>query len=210
MTGRPDPIDSRTFTVDEYFAFEDAAPTRHDFFNGQVLDMAGGTTHHNSIAINAAGECRQALKGSPCRVYGSDQRLEVRRGTLYTYPDVQIVCGPPEYAASDRSKTLITNPCVVFEVLSPSTEMYDRIDKFRYYVALPSLADFILVGQQTPRVETYHRRDDGTWLFSWVEGLDAVLHVRSVDVRVPLAEIYRDVIFEPPEEPKPGRPVTSE
>ena len=122
---RPQPIDSRLYTVEEYLAFENESPTKHDYLDGHILDMAGGTTNHNSICSNTIREFGQALKGSDCRVFGSDQRLQDYRKTLYTYPDVQIVCGPTEYAPQDKNRVTITNPCVIFEVLSPSTEDYD-------------------------------------------------------------------------------------
>ena len=198
MTGRPDFIDSQYYTVEEYFALEEKSETKHDYFNGRILDMAGGTADHNSIAINIAAECRQALKGKPCRVFALDQRLQAFDDTHYTYPDVQIVCGEPEYAAGDKNRVTITNPKVVVEVLSSSTEAYDRGDKFKSYIALPSLTDYVLVSQHAPRIDVFHRQDDGAWRVSWVEGLDATLHVPSVDVSVPLAEIYRNVTFEPP------------
>lgn len=199
MTGYPDAIDDRRYTVEQYLAMETESPTKHDYVDGRILDMAGGTVNHSTIAVNLVGEFRQALKGSGCRVYGSDQRLQDYRKTLYTYPDAQIVCGEPEHAAHDKSRTTITNPKVLFEVTSVSTEAYDRGDKLKRYVALPTLRDFILVSQTSPRIETYHCRDDGTWLFSWIEGLNQTLHVASVDVSVPLTEIYRDVTFPPPE-----------
>lgn len=204
---RPAFIDSRFYTVEEYLEMEEASETRHDYLDGRIFDMAGGSAEHNTIAVNLIGELRQVLKGSSCRVFGLDHRLQDARSTLYTYPDVQIVCGEPEYRPDDKRRTTLTNPKVIIEVLSPSTEAYDRGDKFARYIALPSLVDYLLVSQKSARVDTFHRQGDGTWRFSWVEGLNQTLVVEAVGVTVPLAEIYRDVTFPPPPEvPGPAVP----
>jgi Uma2 family endonuclease len=203
MTASPKP--SRRMTPQEYFEFEATSPTKHDYLNGELIDlnelisMAGGSRQHALITANVSGEARQALKGKPCNVYSGDLRMGISRHAHYSYPDLSIVCGKPAYDPEDKNESTATNPTVVIEVLSPSTEKYDRSEKFLNYLRLASLREYVLVSQSSPRVESYRRRDDGQWLFSCVDGLDASLRIEAVDVSIPLSEVYRGVDFPDPQ-----------
>ncbi|MBY0460747.1 MAG: Uma2 family endonuclease, partial [Gemmataceae bacterium] len=151
---------------------------------------------HNTVAMNLGGEIHARLKGGPCRPYMQDQRVLVNRTGLYTYPDLLIVCGEVETAVGDDDT--ITNPRVVVEVLSPSTERYDRTTKFRHYQQLPSVQEYVLVSQDEAVVERFTRQADGSWALVSFVGLEAVLTLNSVSVQVPLVDIYAGVQFPDP------------
>jgi Uma2 family endonuclease len=185
----------RKLTVAEYLAIEEKAERKSEFFDGEMFAMAGTSREHNIITRNLVGILYNLLQGSPCQVFVSDMRVKVDRTGLYTYPDVLIVCGPPEYAPENRD-TLI-NPKVVIEVLSPSTERYDRTTKFRHYKKLPSVMEYVLVAQDEPLIERYVRQQDVSWGLVDIVGLDASLSLTTVPVVVPLADIYRGVEFPP-------------
>lgn len=174
-----------SMTEDAYLAFEEAAEERHELINGEVVAMAGGSTAHSLIAANFTGELRQALKGRPCLVLQSDQRVNVDATGLYTYPDLTVVCGRPQYAA--KSATTITNPLVVVEVLSPATEPNDRGAKFAHYRRLPSLQACILVSIEPRRIEVFHRVADG-WLLTEAE--EGAIRIECLDVSLRVDEVY--------------------
>jgi Uma2 family endonuclease len=204
MTAQPIP-EPRRYTVQEYFDFEDTSEVKHEYFEGYLLDMSGASYDHGTISVNLIGLLYGLLKGTPCRVRESNTRVQVQKETLYSYPDVAIVCGPPELTPEDKRKGTINNPRVVFEVLSPSTEAWDRGEKFNRYGRLESLQEYVLVSQHTPRVETLFRHDDGTWLLSRFEGLEAVVSLRCMPLKIPLRDIYAEVDFAPaPPPPAPA------
>ena len=200
------PAESRpeTFraTAEEYLRFEYDAEFRHEWRDGVVTAMAGGTPRHAKVAMNVGGETRQRLKGSGCGVYNSDLRVRALRSGLYHYPDVTVVCGEPEFDPQDEKRQTIVNPKVIVEVLSPSTEADDRGDKFTHYREIESLEEYVLVSQKSPKVETFHRGDDGRWVINHVvEDMAASVRLRSLDIELPLAEIYENVLFDAPPEP---------
>ena len=186
-----------TLTPAEYLAIERKAEFKSEFYNGEMFAMAGASEEHSLIKDNLAGEARQQLKGSGCRVVTSDLRVKVDPTRLYTYPDVVIYCDRPQF--EDGVFDTLLNPRVIVEVLSESTEAYDRGDKFRHYRQIASLQEYVLVAQDRPYVERHVRQPDGSWLMTEFAGLDRVFEFTSVSARVPLAEIYRDVSF--PETP---------
>jgi len=192
MSAAPKP---RKLTVAEYFALEEKAERRSEFYDGEMFAMAGASREHNAITRNLTAEFHNRLKEGPCQVFVADLRVKVDRTGLYTYPDLLIVCGPPEYAPENRD-TLV-NPKVVIEVLSPSTERYDRTTKFRHYKQLPSVMEYVLVAQDEPLVERYVRQTDASWGQVDFVGLGASLTLATVSAVVPLAEIYRGVEFPP-------------
>lgn len=145
----------------EYLATERASPDRHQYLDGQVFAMAGGSPRHALIAANVVRVLGNALLDGPCQVYTSDLRVKIEATGLYTYPDATVVCGPPELVA-DGGDTLL-NPRVLVEVLSASTESYDRGKKFEHYRTLPSLAEYLLVAQSEVHVEHFERQADGSW-----------------------------------------------
>lgn len=189
-------------TVAEYFAIEEKAERKSEFYRGEMFAMGGASREHNTVSRNLTAELHLRLKGSPCQVFAADQRVKVEKSGLYAYPDLVIVCGPPEYAAENRD-TLV-NPKVVFEVLSDSTERYDRTTKFRHYKLLSSLQEYVLVSQSEPLVERFARSADNTWAQTDFVGLQAILTLAAVPVSVPLADIYFGVEF--PKSTGPGAP----
>ena len=188
-------------TVAEYLRLEDEATEKHEFRDGEVVAMAGGTGEHSLIISNLIREVGNRLKGGPCRVYDSNLRIAVNRGTRYVYPDASVVCGQIEYDAIDDARHTAMNPKVIIEVLSPSTEGYDRGEKFRRYLKVPSFEEYVLVSQTVPVVETYTRQADGSWVFRAFEGMDAVARLQTLAIDLPLTEVFAGVEFPPPAEP---------
>jgi Uma2 family endonuclease len=193
------------YSLEEYLRLERDASDKHEYRDGEILAMAGGTPNHSLIAANVIGEARQKLKGKPCRIYESNLRVRIPRKTLYTYPDASIICGAPQYDPQDRGEQTVLNPRVIIEVLSPTTEAYDRGEKFDRYRELESLKEYVLISQSVPRIETFIRYDGGSWLFHSWSGLDVSVILRSVEVKIPLAEVYADIPFptEPQQENEP-------
>ena len=181
-------------TPEEYLEIERAAEFRHEYYNGRMYAMPGGSLWHSVISGNLVAELNSALKRRPCIVTNSDLRMRVAEDGLYTYPDVSVICGEPKFA--DRRTDTLLNPTVIVEVLSPSTERKDRGFKFAQYRKLESLQEYALVSQEEPRVEVFRRQDDGRWVWSEFGGLEAAARFDSIDVSVPLAEIYSKVSFE--------------
>ncbi|HEY4120316.1 MAG TPA: Uma2 family endonuclease [Byssovorax sp.] len=183
-------------TLGEYLAFEDASATKHELVNGQIVAMSGASIRHNAIAMNLAVLLGNALKGSRCRPSGSDQRIHGLATGIDTYPDLSIVCGPHEVSPEDRHA--IVNPSVLVEILSPSTESYDRGAKWRHYQRIPSLREYVLVaGFGEPAIECFRRTDDGRWIYELVRGDDAEIALTSCGATLALADVYADA---PPEE----------
>jgi Uma2 family endonuclease len=187
------PVEKRRHTISEYLSFERTARERHEYLDGEILAMAGGSYNHSLILANLIGEIRNVLKGKPCRVLESNLRVRIPRTPLYTYPDASIVCGKPQFDPNDEANETVTNPRVLIEVLSSSTEGYDRGEKFTRYRQMDSLEEYVLVSQDVARVETFRRQADGTWLFSAYSGGEAVLKLTGLGIEIPLAEIYAGV-----------------
>ena len=188
-------------TLADYFAAERASPVRHEFRGGRIIAMAGGTEDHALIASNVQGEVRSRLKGTNCRSYVADLRVHTtRRPSGYCYPDVTVVCGPSEYdpAAAAAGLPTVTNPRLIVEVLSESTEADDRGDKFDGYRELATFEQYVLVAQDHPYVLTFTRQAGGGWLMMPYVGLDAVVPLSAIGVDLPLAEVYAGVVFPAP------------
>jgi Uma2 family endonuclease len=184
-------------TPEEYLEREREADTRSEYVNGQVFAMAGATDSHNLITLNVAGELRGALKGKACRTYAMDMRVQVTTAGSYFYPDITVACGRAAFAPGRRDTLL--NPAVVVEVLSPSTEAYDRGAKFFYYRQLESLTDYLLVSQDTMRIEHFMRQPNGLWLMAEAVGPDGVLEIASIGCSLRLADVYDKVDIGSPE-----------
>jgi Uma2 family endonuclease len=182
------------YTPQEYLALEEAADYKSEYYDGQIYMMAGGSAVHALICINFASELRLALKGKTCRTYGSDLKVEVKGGEAYTYPDVTVICGKPEFV-KDRTDT-ITNPTVIIEVLSASTGHYDRIAKFELYQALTSMQHYVLVDQKRIYVGCYEKLENDTWLLHIYRSLQDSVKLPTLGIEIKLAEIYADVDFE--------------
>jgi Uma2 family endonuclease len=178
-------------TPEEYLAMERQALTKSEYLRGEVYAMAGASYVHTTIASNTLVALAPQLKRRSCKVHGSDLRINVRATSFYAYPDIVVICGQPQF--EDRQRDTLLNPSVIFEILSRSTEGYDRGEKFAHYRLLESLTDYVLVSQNRPLVEHYPRQQDESWLLKSYDGLDAVLSLPSVGCELPLAEIYDGV-----------------
>ncbi len=180
-------------TPEEYLAQDRAAEFRSEYCAGRVYAMSGGTWTHARIISNLNRRLANALEGRGCSVCSSDMRVQVA-ADFYTYPDVLVVCGEPRF--SDSRTDVISNPVVIVEVLSPSTEAYDRGFKASHYRRMPSLGELALVSQDEPRIEIFRRQPSDEWLLSESIGLDSTCRVDSVQCSVPMSEIYAGVTFE--------------
>ncbi len=193
----------KRITPQEYLIRERQSPTKNEFFRGETFPIGGGSANHSLIASNFIREAGNALKDRPCAVFNSDLRVKICATGLYTYPDVTIVCGEQEFD-DDHRDTLI-NPTVIVEVLSESTEKYDRGKKSNHYRQIESLRELVLVAQDRPCVERFTRQPNGDWLFHEQSGLSGSFELTSVQISIELAELYRGVKFPPMEnEPQSG------
>jgi Uma2 family endonuclease len=181
-------------TPEEYLAIERQSEIRSEYLDGEMFAMSGATYRHNVIVGNVSGELRQLLKKRPCTVCPNDQRVRIPATGLYTYPDVVVVCGEPHLEEDEYLDTLL-NPIMIVEVLSPTTEAYDRGKKFEHYRTVDSLSEYVLVAQDEPRLEHYLRQEDNRWLFTAVSGLEASLPLPSIQCELPLAEVYDKIKF---------------
>lgn len=188
-----EPARKLTYTFAEYLALEAKSETKHEYINGEVFAMAGGTPGHAALAAAVIRLLGTALLGRPCRVYTSDLRIRVLATGLATYPDVSIVCRPFEHDPEDENTAI--NPVVIAEVLSDSTEAYDRGEKFAHYRRIPSLRDYLLVLQREAQIEHYRRNEDDTWTLREVRAPGAVRLSIGCDLSV--QDVYLDPMAEP-------------
>lgn len=180
-------------TPKRYLDVERRAERRSEFVAGQAYAMAGGTPEHNQIAPNITAELRQRLRPRGCRTFSSDQRVYSPSSDAYLYPDVTVVCGSPTF--TDRFADTLANPTLIVEVLSPSTELFDRGIKFGLYRQIPSLRVYILVSSREARIEVFCRQDDGDWRIEEFVGRDATLAIPEWELAIPLADIYDQIDF---------------
>lgn len=184
-------------TPEEYITLErkaipDAEAVRSEYINGEIINMPGASFAHNLITNNISGELRARLKGSQYAVFANDMRISIPTARSYFYPDVGVVCEEPRFE-DDVFDTLL-NPVVIVEVLSPSTEAYDRGEKFAYYRQITPLQEYILVSQDQIRIEHYYRQER-QWIFTDFEKHDEILLLPSIQCELPLQEIYERVTF---------------
>ena len=175
-------------TEAEYLDLERRLESRNEFFGGEMFAMSGGTPLHSQIAANLVREFGNQLKQRDCIVYNSDLRLKVEATGLFTYPDLSIVCGPLQFAPG--TDDTVVNPTLIVEVLSDSTEAYDRGKKFENYRQIPSLCEYLLVSQKEPRIEQFARQDNQQWLLREATGLAATLSLPSLEINISLAEVF--------------------
>jgi Uma2 family endonuclease len=178
-------------TPAEYLETERTANEKHEYYEGEVFAMAGGTYRHSRLKMRLAHLLEARLSGKRCRPTDADMRVKMKSLGLYTYPDASVVCGKPEF--EDGKQDTLLNPTVIFEVLSESTESYDRGKKFWFYRHLESFTDDVLINQNDIAVEHYKRQINGGWLMTEAEGLEAVMQLPVLDIELPLAELYRDI-----------------
>ena len=186
MSAAPKPY----ITPEQYLALERQAETKSEYFAGEIFAMAGASREHNRISGNAFGELWSQLRDRPCATYNSDMKVRTTEDH-YAYPDVTVVCGEAQFGGEERE--VLLNPTLIVEVLSPSTEAWDRGGKFEQYRQRESLQEYVLIAQDRPHVERYARQEDGQWLLTEVNGLEAVLALPSIGGELALAEVYRKV-----------------
>jgi Uma2 family endonuclease len=183
-----------TMTEEEYLAFERASDARHEFLDGRVYAMAGASLKHGDIIQNTSSNLYIKLRGGPCRAVTNELRVRVRATGLNTYPDIVVLCGEP-HLTDDHLDTL-TNPTILIEVLSPSTEAYDRGAKWRHYQQIDSLREYVLIAQDAPAIEHFVRQDDGSWRYEATIGLDAAVELPTIGCTLALSEVYQNVRFD--------------
>jgi len=175
----------------EYLELETAAEYRSEYINGEIIPMSGGSANHNQISLNLSSALNFALRGQPYRVFINDMRLWILNYRLYTYPDIMVVGSPLEFVENRRDT--ITNPIIIAEVLSNSTEKYDRGEKFKRYRTIPSFKEYLLISQNAIQVEVFTKNDENKWLLSEYEGADSILRLNELQFQISLSEIYDKV-----------------
>jgi Uma2 family endonuclease len=181
---------------EDYLVYEQLSPIKHEYYAGSIYAMAGASEAHNLIAMNVAASLHRQLRGQSCRTYPSDMRLKILQTGLYTYPDFMIVCGPTQFTNAEKRDTLI-NPIIIIEILSPSTETYDRGEKFQHYRTIKTLQEYILIAQDKYRIERFTRQDSNEWLLSESVGLHTALTLATIQVTLVLADIYEQILVDP-------------
>lgn len=177
----------RWISPEEYLQQEETATDRHEYFKGEIFMMAGGTHNHEVICGNMFAALHQHARRKGCTAYGSNMKILVKANGLYTYPDAMLVCGQIEFAA--ERKDIVTNPLVIVEVLSATTQSYDRGDKFALYRGIPAFAHYVLMHQDQSHIE-YHQKTSRGWLLTELTGLDAIFTLAGLDFDLPLVELY--------------------
>ncbi|MBA3693931.1 MAG: Uma2 family endonuclease [Acidobacteria bacterium] len=191
----PAKLKRKYISPEEYLALERKAVVRHEYFDGEIYEMAGASEEHATISSNVNASLNFQLKKRPCKSYQSDLRVHIPATNLYTYPDVVVVCGKPQLLEDAHLDTLL-NPTLIIEVLSPSTADYDKGAKFDYYRTLESLREYVLVWQDKKRVARYTKQIDGSWLLRDFIGEDAEINLDSIDCTLSIEDIYDKVDFE--------------
>ena len=188
----PNSQETRCYSPEEYLALEEAADYKSEYINGEILAMAGGSTNHNQVALNLSTELNFAFKKLDYRVFMADVRLWIPEKNSYTYPDVMVVQGELQY--HDNRSDTITNPLLIIEVLSKSTQSYDRTLKFRAYRSIPTFQEYLLFEQDEIYVEHYVKTDNKRWSLQEYDQTDKVISLASVEGEISLADAYNKVI----------------
>ncbi len=178
-------------TQQDYLASERLATQKHEYFQGEIFAMSGARIAHNKISINCIVDIANKLKGKKCQPFGSDLRIHVQKNTLYTYPDISIICG--EIETLDDTFDTATNPAVIIEILSASTRDYDKGGKFTLYREIDSLQEYILIDSENVMVEKFIRNQDGSWQLTEYKSLDQKFAIETVAIEMNLSDIYNDV-----------------
>ncbi len=187
-------LEQHTYTHEEYLEFETASDERHEYVNGEIRPITGGTPDHNEIAINLATLLKTTLRGKPYRIFGADQRLWIPDRNLYTYPDVMVVKKPLQLQTG-RTDT-ITNPCFIAEVLSKSTQDYDHGEKFSAYRTLESFCEYLLIGQYQIHVEHYIKTSANQWLMSEYKDPSVTLSLSAFEAQIKIVDLYENIDFD--------------
>jgi Uma2 family endonuclease len=179
--------------VQDYLALDRQSAVKHEYIDGTIVAMAGGSARHNIITTNIAATLHTQVRQRPCTVYSSDMRVSIAQHGFYTYPDVTVVCGQSDY--EDSREDTLRNPTLIVEVLSPSTESYDRGKKSQYYRTIASLQEYVLVAQDAFHVEHFTRHSAYQWLFVESVEPEDVLHFTSINCMITLKDIYEKIVF---------------
>ncbi|MDQ3089185.1 MAG: Uma2 family endonuclease [Acidobacteriota bacterium] len=194
MTGLP----KHKYNLQEYFEIERDSEEKFEFWDGNIWSMAGASPPHERIVVNVGGHLRELFRGRGCSVFGSNLKVKVPIYPPYRYPDLSVYCGEGIYETMDGLEVL-TNPQMLIEVLSPSTEAFDRGDKFRYYKSIPSFTEYLLVAANRPVITQYIKQNETEWIQREAIGLDGKLILQTFEIEILLSEVYLDVEFsEPP------------
>jgi len=191
-------------TEEEYWALEEISPIKHEYFDGRLYAMAGGSRQHALLAANTIIALGNQLRGKPCRAVGSDQRVKIEESGLNTYPDVVVYCADARF--DPRHRDTLLDAVVILEVLSPSTENYDRTDKFDHYKRIGALRDYLLIEPRRLRVEHFHRAQNGDWIVRIADSMESALALDSIGGVLALRDVYDGVEFDT----LPLRPPTPE
>ena len=186
--------DKSTYSFAEYLQLEETAAYKNEYQDGEIVPMTGGTTDHNKIALNFAAYLKFALKGQKYNIFIGDVKLWIAQYRQATYPDVMLIEGEPIYY--ETGKTTITNPRLIVEVLSKSTQNYDQGDKFLYYRSLPEFQEYILISQSRPYIMQYNKTEENKWLLTEYEGENTSLSLTSVNFDLSFQEIYEGVTLD--------------
>ena len=176
------------YTAKEYLLLERGAVVRHEYLNGEIFEMAGANRRHNRISTNITRVIGNQILDRECSVYGSDMRIRIPATQTYTYPDVVALCGPEEF--EDETEDNLLNPALIVEVLSKSTEAYDRGAKFEHYQTIESLREYVLITQEPFRVEQFVRKNTNSWTYFEFRFADDVVKLNSIDCELSLRDIY--------------------
>ena len=187
----------RRYTLEEYFELERKSEERFEFWDGEVYCMSGVSEEHAEIETNLIVSLKSRLRARGCRVFPANVRIKVPSAPPYRYADISALCGEAEFEEIGGVDAL-TNPALIVEVLSPSTEGYDRVDKFTHYKSVPSFGEYLLVAQHRPHVTHLVRRDDGLWVHNEYNDLEATLKLSSLGCELSMREVYENVSFDAP------------
>jgi Uma2 family endonuclease len=176
------------YTIEEYLAMEEASTEKHEYYQGEIFAMSGAKLSHNIVSANILTGLMTRLKGKPCQPYNSDTRIHIEKNSLFTYPDISIICGEPQTRDDDDFNVL--NPTVIIEVLSHSTRRYDQLAKFQLYRDIPSLREYVLVDTETVSIESYFVNQHGYWELRECKHINESLVFQSIDISLPLQDIY--------------------
>jgi len=182
----------KLISAQEYLRFERGAKEKHEYFEGQIIAMAGASLAHNRMVTNIVSEIGYFLKNKSCEILPSDIRISVPSFESYMYPDATIVCGKPEM--EDEKFDTLKNPSVIFEVLSPSTEDHDRGKKFFFYRQIPTLKEYVLINTTKYFVEISRRQEDNSWMFEEISNADSYLNITTIDFQISLEKLYKNVL----------------
>ncbi|MEH2378687.1 MAG: Uma2 family endonuclease [Nostoc sp.] len=184
----------KSYSPEEYLQLEETSESKNEYRDGEIIPMAGGTTNHNEIAGNFYANFKFTMRGKNYKIYMGDVKLWIQRYRIYTYSDVMVIQGEPIYEGTGT--TTVTNPIMIVEVLSKSTENHDRTNKFRFYRSIATLKEYIMINQYEYFVEQFNKNAEGQWVLTEYESVDAVLSLKSIGFQISFSDIYQEVNFE--------------